>query len=101
MVPKGAVKFQNIIYATDSFHKTEFLNRVKTTVAVSRRISSEKINKLGIALPFMFEDTGGEDYYYVKFTRDRRLLVGYGDSKMRRSDTSSNSAGVPHPEGWG
>lgn len=95
ITPHGKIRFRQIIYATDNYEFSSRFRRLKTTVAVTNRLSRRALRALGLADRDMFADWQRRSCHYARITPDNRLLVGYGDHQLR-SGESSISLWRPH-----
>ncbi|HLD02268.1 MAG TPA: FAD-binding oxidoreductase [Candidatus Nanoarchaeia archaeon] len=87
--PKGNIMFRKaVVYATDSW--TPKIRPVETTIAVTRPLPEKLIKKLNPEEKMMFWDVKKKSYHYGKFTKDHRILVGFGDKIMKKPYESKN-----------
>ena len=85
---QGTIRFNRIAYALGTSQKHKSLANYMTTICVTRQLSVQKVRKLRRAGREMFyNENEGHSYHYGKITRDRRLLVGYGDVCKTSSKT--------------
>jgi len=90
VTPKGKIAFKHIIYTTDVPNKQQKI----ATIVVSKRLTKKQ--KEAIGLPHHERLWGASTrgtYFYSKFTKDDRLLIGYGD---RTTNSSSTKTFMPH-----
>ena len=72
------------------------LHRYFTTIAVTEPLSHPLLERIGLEDKDMFIDEEGEHpFHYGKVTKDRRLLVGYGDVAIE-SATAELPLHAPH-----
>ncbi len=79
--PRGAIRFTNIIYAIGMAEPSQDIQRLLTTICVTRALSAEELDLMRLADKDMVLDFGTRSYHYGKVTHDNRLLIGYGDSQ--------------------
>lgn len=92
----GAITFSHIIYARGVGEKHAKLNKYVTTIAVTRKLSREQIKELRLAdLDLFIDEEGLRSFHYGKITGDGRLLLGYGDVKVR-ADRAETTLHRPH-----
>jgi len=76
--PKGTITFEKVIRATDVIADKRKIG----TIVVTKKLTPVQIRKLGLKKHERFwGESAHGSYFYSKFTRDDRLLVGYGDMK--------------------
>ncbi len=80
---QGNIRYKNLILAIDSEHPSAKVKRIKSTIVVTRQLTSEEINLTGFKKKkIVFDD--GNHYYYFKLTKDQRLLLGFGDITVHK-----------------
>ena len=93
---RGTIRFKRIAYAVGTSQKHRSLANVMTTICVTRPLSAKRLRKLRRDGKEMFyNDDEGQSYHYGKITRDKRLLVGYGDVR-KSSSTIHTRLHAPH-----
>ncbi len=81
--PKGNITFgKAVVYAMDSWMPK--IQPTETTIAVTRPLPERLIKKLNPEEKMMFWDVKKKSYHYGKFTKDHRILVGFGDKMMKK-----------------
>lgn len=88
--PGGRIRFKTIVYSTD----VPKGRRKVATIAVSKKLTKKQKELIG--LPHHERLWGAStrgSYFYTKFTKDERLLVGYGDRA-----TQSRSVALFRPQ---
>jgi len=90
VTPKGDIRFDKIILATDSAPtiKGTYFNR--STIGVSKRLTDKQMELLGLEHREMVWDSKIK-YHYFKLTKDNRLLMGWGDEKVKEKDRNKLS----------
>jgi glycine/D-amino acid oxidase-like deaminating enzyme len=94
---EGTIKFSKIIYAMDSYWPTEGIHSVKTTIAVSAPLSQQSLRDMHASHRDILWDSKN-DYDYIKFTKDNRLLVGLGEIHFDDKKQARNTLHKQHFE---
>lgn len=90
--PEGTITFMKIISAVDSETKNSEMESVKTSIAVTEQLPHSLMKKISTEEKMMFWDVRKRSYHYGKVTKDGRLLIGYGDTHVKRNDNTLDSA---------
>ncbi len=88
------IKFTKVILATDLDIESNKIIPIKSTIAVSQRLTKKQLNKIGFPHKDILWDAK-LDFNYLKFTKDNRILSGYG-SKIISKDDNKISLYQPH-----
>lgn len=73
------INFDKLILTIGVEEKSDNLKNILTTIAVTRPLTNEELNKVKLSDYDMFCDFADSNYHYGKITNDNRLLIGYGD----------------------
>lgn len=87
MTPQGNISFKKIILATDADTHNSKIMRVETTIIVTSPLSAKTLGDIGMRTKKVVWDAQ-KIYHYLKITRDRRILLGYGDRPVDRHHAS-------------
>lgn len=94
--PQGRMKFEYLIDTRDVASDAKGVQRCLSTIVVSSRLSMAALRHLEHRGKFILWDAK-KNYDYVKVTRDRRLLLGFGDVRSaRRQEQWDREAYAPH-----
>lgn len=94
ITPRATIKFRKIIISTDTDLFSNKIIPIKSTIAVSEKLTKEQLKLIGMPHKDILWDAK-KDFNYLKFTKDNRILSGYGGHKIRR-DESKTSFYEPH-----
>ena len=83
--PRGRITFQKILYASGTYQTHPRLTNYATTIAVTKPLTTEQLKQVCPRKKYMFLDEAEHSYHYGKMTRDNRLLIGYGDTRVDSS----------------
>ena len=83
--PNATIKFTKIILATDIDIESNKIIPIKSTIAVSQRLTKEQLNTIGFPHKDILWDAK-LDFNYLKFTKDNRILSGYGSKRISRGE---------------
>jgi glycine/D-amino acid oxidase-like deaminating enzyme len=72
------------------------LKKFLTTISLTRPLSKLEIKGFGLHGAKMFIDSKKQSFYYGKITRDKRLLIGYGDIAFKPSKHFLGYIHQPH-----
>lgn len=95
MVPHGKIKFKKIFFATDSGNPSTKVKKMKTTIAITNRLSKRELKKMGFTKNKMVWDSR-ERYDYFKLTKDKRIMIGTGGFFVHKKHAKSIPAHPPH-----
>lgn len=76
---RGSISFRHIVYALGTSQKHPAICNYVTTICVTRRLSQKRLREFQASGRSMFFYDERQSYHYGKITRDKRLLIGYGD----------------------
>lgn len=86
----GAISYKHIVYARGTAEKHSRLHKYITTIAITEKLSKEKLAELRLAdLDMFIDEEGVRSFHYGKITGDGRLLLGYGDVKVEVSSAEA------------
>ena len=88
----GAISYSRIVRCMGVSEKDAHIQPFLTTICVTRVLTTKEREVIGLLDNDMFEDVETRSYHYGKITGDKRLLVGYGDTKH----TSGFTYGYTH-----
>ncbi len=95
MTPNAKIKFGNMIVATDHYKSNKTKTKVfKSTIAVTDVLTNKQLRLTGLRKGEIIWDAK-KDYDYMKLTKDRRLLIGYGTKHISDDD---NPLSVSRPQ---
>ncbi len=89
------IKFNKLILALGTKTKVETVDTFLTTIAITRKLNKKELKLLGLADRDSFNTMEVKDFYFGKITTDNRLLIGYGDLKLK-SPKPTNYIHKPH-----
>ncbi len=92
----GNISFKKIIWAIDVDYPAEEIKKLKSTIVITQPLTFEEFAQTGLAKKKIVFDAK-KNYNYFKITKDRRLLLGFGNLIVRKSD-NKNSVHPPHLE---
>jgi glycine/D-amino acid oxidase-like deaminating enzyme len=81
--PQGNIAFKKLILAIDADARNSKMKRVESTIVVTNPLSNEELRNIGLTVKKVVWDSQ-EIYHYLKITRDKRILLGYGDHPVSR-----------------
>lgn len=82
--PRGSVLYARLILTTGNGMEAPRLAKFLTTIAVTKKLSRVSLRALALEDKDMFSDEPGDDsFHYAKVTGDNRLLIGYGDVRVK------------------
>ncbi len=85
----GKIKFNKMIKAVDVDYKKKEVKNRKSTIAVTQKLSNEQLKKIGL-LEKKFVWDSEDEYHYLKITKDNRILLGFGDKIVSRSQRKTH-----------
>ncbi|MBX4197965.1 FAD-binding oxidoreductase [Candidatus Parcubacteria bacterium] len=86
----GTIKYKKIIWAIDVDYPSDDIRNLRTTIIVTRPLTSEEVMKIGFAerKKVVWDSRKNENYF--KLTKDNRILLGFGGivvhKKHRKTD---------------
>lgn len=80
----STVAFKKIINCRGTYERHPKLVKFLTTVCLTQKLTKRELSEIGFLESQMFSDDEGHSFFYGKITKDRRLMVGYGDLKHER-----------------
>lgn len=81
---RGKIKFNFLLKGQGIYQRGIAHNKYLSTIAITQKLSERRAEKLKAMMNRMFIDQPKRSFYYGKMTRDRRLLIGYGDIKFQK-----------------
>lgn len=91
--PHAKIKFNKIILATDTAYRKKSILKKKSTIVITKPLTREQLRKTGLDNKKFIWDESNE-YHYLKVTKDRRLLIGFGDEIIHKHHKRHHH---PHP----
>lgn len=85
-VAGAEIRYGTIILMTDSYDEQSPIEKFRTSIAVTNRLSSEEMRRLKLEDFDMFIESSLRGYHYMKVTHDRRILIGFGDELVSIGD---------------
>lgn len=82
--PKANVRFNKVIFAIDTAYRKKSILKKKSTIIVTKPLTKEQLKKIGLHHKKFVWDEGNE-YHYLKVTKDNRLLIGFGDEIVHKN----------------
>lgn len=92
--PKAKIKFKKIILALDYSLKVPVIEKNRSTVIVTEKLTKKQLKKTGLLKKKIIWDSEDE-YNYLKVTKDNRILLGFGD-KIIKKDRGHNLPNKQH-----
>ncbi len=90
VTPHGTITFKKIIWAIDAAHPNPHVKNNKTTILITRPLTTSELKRTGLNKKKIIWDTN-QYYGYAKVTKDNRLLIGIGDTKVGKNFSAKNS----------
>lgn len=81
--PQGVITFKNIIWAIDAAHPDDDVLNNKTTIVITRPLTSIELKMTGLIKKKIVWDADNH-YGYLKLTKENRFLIGAGDVKVHK-----------------
>jgi gamma-glutamylputrescine oxidase len=80
---KATIHYKHIILAMDSYGEKNKVNRVLTSIAVTEKLTPKEMRLLKLEDSDVLIEQKLRDFFYLRPTRDNRLLVGFGDKYIK------------------
>lgn len=82
---RAKIRFNKAILALDA--KIKGVKNRKSTIAITSKLTKQQVKDIGLDVK-KFIWTTKRSYEYMKLTKDNRLLIGFGDKTVTKSDNS-------------
>jgi len=83
ITPQAKITFKKLILAIDADTRNSKIKRVESTIVVTKPLSGKELRNIRLNAKKVMWDAQ-EIYHYLKITRDKRILLGYGDHPVQR-----------------
>lgn len=84
ITPHARINFMKVIIATDTDLFSNKIIPIKSTIAISKKLTKKQLRIIGMPHKAMLCDAK-KDFNYLRFTKDNRILSGYGGYKISRN----------------
>jgi glycine/D-amino acid oxidase-like deaminating enzyme len=78
-----SLNFNTVVYAKDAYTENTDILRYNTTCAVTEVLPLHTLSMLHLKEHKMYIENQISSYHYMKMTKDRRILIGFGDRKTK------------------
>ncbi len=89
ITPHATIKFNKVIFAVDSFSSDKDIIPIKSTIAISQKLTKRQLKSIGFSKNKLVWDSKN-DYHYLKLTKDKRLLVGFGGIVIKKNENKNS-----------
>lgn len=93
--PNAKISYKTLIFATDIGNPSSEVKCLKSTIMVTSPLKKEELKKLKRTKENMLIWDSKDNYHYMKLTKDKRLLVGFGGIVVNKKKLKSNPH-LPH-----
>jgi len=92
---RGTISTKYTIFCRGSAETNPRLDHFLTTIAITKPLSDKQLTSIGLSDKDMFVENGSDSsFHYGRITGDNRLLLGYGDKRVKAD--SAMSLHAPH-----
>lgn len=80
---KAKINYKHIILALDSYGSKNSVHRFLTTIGITKKLSRKMLKHLKLEDSDVLIEQKLRDFYYMRPTKDNRLLIGFGDKAIK------------------
>ena len=85
----GSISYKKILFAMDADYPSEEVHNQKSTIVITRPLIHDELVKTGlIKKKIIFNNK--TDYHYLKLTKERRLLFGFGTTIVNKQQRETD-----------
>lgn len=88
------IQYKHVVFATDSYSKENPIDRFRTSIGVTRKLTKKEINYLQLEDFDMVIENELVDYCYMKVTGDYRIMAGTGDILVKTTTKNHKPHGA-------